>query len=282
MPARRDQAVVLRLSDYSESSQVVTLFSAAHGLVRLIAKGVRRSTRTRVAPGLDLLELGELGFLPPTGEAGLGTLTDWMQRDAFDGLRRDALRLQAGLYAAELVMNLTAELDPHAELFAALVELLRGLAQRESPLAAKPPPASIRGAEDPAAALLRFQTALLRAIGYAPNLERCCVCGKARMRGAPAYFSSTAGGLVCRDCEPQQVEKRRVSPRLIDAGDDPQLRAEWFDLLNYHLTHMAGKRFRTAERLHKLLRQRASPPAAASGRAIGLGSGRPPPATPAG
>jgi len=89
----------------------------------------------------------------------------------------------------ELVASLTEEADPHPELYAALVQTLQALA-----------------GENPAAPLLpAFQSDLLRAIGYAPNLERCMTCGRAIVRGTPVFFSASAGGLLCRDCEVHAV-----------------------------------------------------------------------------
>jgi DNA repair protein RecO (recombination protein O) len=237
MPIQSDAAVVLRLSDYSETSQVVSLFGARHGLLRLIAKGIRRGTRERFATGLDLLELGDVSFAPPRGDARLGTLTEWVQRETFRGLRRDLLRLTAGLYAAELVLGLTEEGDPHRELFDALVCLLRRLA----------------GEEAAAPLIPQFQSDLLRAIGYAPQLGECVTCHRPVRRGQPAYFSAGAGGVVCRDCEGLHVEKRRLSPGLLEsspASGDPR---DWFAVLDYHLTHIAGRRFHTAGQLAALL-----------------------------
>ena len=233
----KDEAVVVRLTEFSETSQIVSVFSIGHGQLRLIAKGARRSTKQRFAAGLDLLELGEVGFIPAHGDAQLGTLTEWVQRDAFAGLRRELVRLYAGLYAVELVAYLTEEGDPHPELFRALVETLRAL-----------------GGDAPAAPLVpAFQSDLLRAIGYAPNLEQCMGCGRPVARGGPVFFSAGAGGLLCRDCEAHYVEKWRVSPRLLGTTTRTGDPALWFELLDYHLTHIAGRRFKTAEQLGALL-----------------------------
>lgn len=248
MPTRSDQAVVLRLTDYSETSQIASLFTAAAGLVRLIAKGSRRSTRKRFAAGLDLLEYGEVGYVPPRGDAGLGTLTEWVQRDAFTGLRRDLVRQYGGLYAAELVQRLTEEYDPHPGLFDGLLELLRDLASAD----AEPPTGGGSGAS-PVAAIVRFQGTLLRTIGYAPILRQCVDCGRQRVRGTRAYFSSTAGGLICRDCEMHHQEKRRISPAMLDGERAAQDPVAWFGLLDYHLTHVAGKPHKVAGQLHALL-----------------------------
>jgi len=243
MTAQSDQGVVLRLSEFSETSQIVTLFTAESGLLRLIAKGARRGTKTRFAAGLDLLELGEVSFIPRHEGAQLGTLTEWVQRETFSGLRRELLRLHAAFYAAELVAGLTEESDPHPNLFAALATTLRGLAG-EAPAAPQVP---------------RFQAALLRAIGYEPRLQECVACGRTPARPGPVYFSARAGGLLCRDCEPNHAEKRRVPARLVGttpATGDPR---EWFALLDYHLTYIAGRRFNSAAQLAPLL-AKAPPP----------------------
>jgi DNA repair protein RecO (recombination protein O) len=245
MPVRSDQAIVLRLSDYSESSQIVTLFTARDGLVRLIAKGSRRGTRQRFAAGLDLLEHGEVGYAPARGDAGLGTLTEWLQRDAFTGLRGTLLRQYAGLYAVELVSRLTEEYDPHPELFDALLKLLGQLAGQTS--GSEPTPA------EAAVALVGFQGALLKAIGYTPVLRQCVGCGQPRVRGTRAYFSSSAGGLLCRDCEMHHADKRRLSPAMLDDHPGDRWALEWFLLLDYHLTNVAGRAFRSAARLRELL-----------------------------
>jgi DNA repair protein RecO (recombination protein O) len=240
MPTEQDQAIVLRLTEYSETSQIVTLFTAQRGLVRLIAKGARRGTAKRFAVGLDGLEYGDLSYVPARGDAQLGTLTEWKQRDAFADLRRELGRLYGGLYAAELVAALTEELDPHPTLFAALLRTLTSLA----------------GPADPPVVLACFQADLLIALGYAPNLEQCVGCGKRRPRGAAPYFSATAGGLLCRDCELHYVEKRRLPPGLLDTTPATGDARAWFTLQNYHLTHLLGRPPRTAAVLLKSLQVR--------------------------
>ena len=250
MPAQDDIAFVLRLSDYSETSQIATLFARGAGLLRLIAKGARRSTRTRFATGLDLLELGDLGYTPAKPDAGLGMLTEWKQRDTFSALRTKLVCQYGGFYAAELIAHLTQEYDPHPDLFDALHELLRRLAG-ETP---DPLPADYKHL-DPPGTIVRFQGALLRAIGFSPTLRRCVDCGHPRVRNRRAFFSSHAGGMICPDCESRHTEKRRLSPLMLDAPPEAQKAPEWFDLLDYHLTHIAGRALRTSKPLRAQIEQ---------------------------
>jgi DNA repair protein RecO (recombination protein O) len=226
---------VLRLSDFSETSQIVSLFTARAGLVRLIAKGVRRGTRSRIAVGLDLLEYGDVGYVPPRGDAGLGTLTEWVQRDAFAGLRAGLPRLYGGLYAAERIVSLTEEYDAHSGLFRALRALLEALSAEDS--------------VEPTGELVRFQVELLADVGFSPQLEHCVNCRRTPARAASVYFSSTAGGLICRDCEMHYAEKR-VVPRTLIGRQPPDGDArEWFALFDAHLTHVGGGPAKTAERI---------------------------------
>lgn len=242
METRRDEALVVRLTEYSETSQIATLFTALNGLVRLIAKGARRSTKTRFAAGLDLLELGDVMFVPPRGDAQLGTLMEWTQRDAFSGLRREALRLYGAMYAAELVTRMTEENDPHPRLYAGLVEAGRTLS----------------GTAPAAPAIVAFQERLLHEVGYAPDLHNCVGCKHHPADRQRVYFSAGGGGIVCRDCEMHVVEKRRVPAGLLASPPSEGNAAEWFKLYDYYLTYLAGQRFRTAETVARLISQAAA------------------------
>ncbi|MCG3126857.1 MAG: DNA repair protein RecO [Phycisphaerae bacterium] len=237
MATRTDDALILRLTEFSESSQIVTLLTRQAGLLKLIARGIRRGTRTRFASGLDLLEIGELTFAPPRGDAQLGTLAGWAQRDALRGLRGSATALYGGLYVAELLSVLLEEQDPAPALFDDAVSALRELA---TGAAAAP-------------VVVRFQRALLSAIGYAPALDRCVSCGHTPPRGIDAHFSASAGGLICRDCELHYVEKRRLGASLVAGDLTTSNVATWFELFDYYLTYLAAREFRTSQVLGQLL-----------------------------
>ena len=245
MPIENDRALVLRLTDYSETSQIATLLTRQFGQVRLIAKGARRSTKARAAVGLDLLELGEAAFVPAKPDAGLGTLTEWKQLEAWRGLRDSLATLCGGLYAAELAAALTLEHDPHPELFDALLRLLETLAG---------PPALVADANRAVlTAIVRFQADLLKSIGLAPNLRQCISCGKARRRGTPAWFSSHGGGLVCEKCQERVAEKHPIEPLLLDGAKGTTPPAGWFALLDYHLSQVGGRAWESGWALRSAL-----------------------------
>lgn len=241
MALQNDQAIVLRLSEFSETSQIVTLLTRNAGQQRLIGKGLKRAPRTRVAVGLDLLERGDVAYLPARPGADLAMLTEWVQRDAFAGLRAALPKLYAGLYLAETTAALTEPEDPHVTLFDALRDALERLAS----------PAPESAAIGPI--VVRFQLRLLEAIGLTPQFRTCVDCGRPRERGAPAWFSAAAGGLLCRHCAGRHREKHELAPGLVDTRLEQSPPADWFGVFDYHLTHTAGRAFQLSGPVRKCL-----------------------------
>jgi len=241
-----DLAITLRHFDYGETSQVLILFGRASGKIRLIAKGVKRSTRTRFATGIDLLEMGELVFsFRPERQAAMGTLVEWKQTTIYSGLRTDPNKLFGAQYAAEITARLTEDHDPHPVLFDAMENALRSLENAPLPLIE----------------IVRYQVSLLTEIGLFPQLDACSECKKNWYRSNGWQFSSHNGGLVCRDCEGMLVEKRRLHDGAVellrrirdrDAEDstDSTVSHVWegcFDVLDYHLAHLMGRPASLAE-----------------------------------
>ncbi len=238
----KDSAVVLRRLDYSETSQVLSMFTREHGQQRLIAKGVKRSTKTRVAVGIDLLESGRVVFSRRPGkEDNLATLTEWHQEDNFAHLRRDLTRCYAAQYAAEVTSHLTEVHDPHPGLFDGLLGLLRSLETG-----------------DALSTLAAYLWLLLTEIGLRPDLSRCTACNRPVGAGDALYFSSRQGGAICLDCEPAIVEKRRIAKgvaQVLVTKTRPAsgLALPVFDLLDYHITETMARRPRLSKMLRAVL-----------------------------
>src|ERR1700754_2499049 len=111
MPLARDRSICLRKVEYSETSQILTLFGKTHGLVRVIAKGAHRRTKAGASKfdgGLELLDIGQAVFTFDPGR-DLNTLTEWGLREGHLEIRKGLRGMYLGLYACELVANLIEE-----------------------------------------------------------------------------------------------------------------------------------------------------------------------------
>lgn len=144
-----EQAFVLHLHPYSETSLVVDVFSRNHGRVALLARGARRprSAMRGMLMAFQPLELGWFG----SGEVKTLAKAEWI-----GGMPLLAGRcLLLGYYLNELLVKMLAREDAHPALFAAYAAALQALAQ---------------GAAD-APELRRFEKTLLKELGYGLTLD---------------------------------------------------------------------------------------------------------------
>lgn len=247
MPLCSDRCICLRKVEYSETSQILTLFTRQHGLMRVIAKGAHRATKagaSKFGGGIDLLDVGEAVFTLDL-EKQLGTLTEWTLREGHLSLRRSLRAMYLAQYAAELVSFLIEEHDPHPELFDRLEQALFAL-----------PGAQVEEV------FLAFQLDLMRETGYLAEWSTCVGCGAIISDREPAFFSPQRGGVVCRQCEAAVPDRLRVDNRLLrmvqlmmrlprsdgSAQRLPRLTRHQTDPINRllagHVEHTLGRRLR--------------------------------------
>ncbi len=194
-----DEAVVLTVSDYSETSQIVTLFSRRNGKVRTLAKGAKRPKSPFGGP-IDKLQRVEAVF-SARPQSRLGTLAELTQAETFPGLRDRLPAFRAASCAAELVLLGTEELDPSPELFDSLTKTLRALST----------------GQNSAILLYYFELQLLRLLGLMPELGRCVSCRRRRSERQGALFSPAAGGVLCRRCRSQGEEGIPAKAKALEA-----------------------------------------------------------------
>lgn len=180
-PSYRDRAVVVRTHDFGEADRVVVLLTRAHGLVRAVAKGVRRS-KSRFGSRVQLFVDLDVHLYPGRNLATL-TGADTVAYYA-SGIIEDYARYTAACAVVNCAERLcVAETGDDPFLFDAVVEALAAM-QHDS---------------RPEVGLDAF---LLRAMGHsgwAPSLFACAQCGQA---GPHHAFHPRAGGAVCVRCRP--------------------------------------------------------------------------------
>lgn len=189
-------AICIRAVDYSETSQIVTLFTRTNGKIGAIAKGSKRPKSAFDGP-LEVFSHGKIVFSNSSREK-LAVLTELEQQAPLTHLSSDLHAMNCACFAAELVEKLTDEYDPHPQLFDKFLQFLQDANERKNPLAM----------------LILFQLSLLREIGLQPVLNGCVNCKSASTGDwLEYYFSSSANGLICRDCESSFPDKIRLSKR---------------------------------------------------------------------
>jgi DNA repair protein RecO (recombination protein O) len=238
---KKDTAICLRTVDYSETSQVLTLFTKISGKVAAIAKGAKRKKNSFDGP-VETLAYGHIIFKPAPDE-GLATLTEFQQTPVFMLLTRKLFTLNAALFAAELTEAFTETDDPHPNLFDVLFNFLNDLQQTQD-------------FKDAASLLIVFQLSLLSEIGARPVMKNCTNCKLAlSSEWGKFYFSSNANGLICPDCQSNYQDRTSLShqtahclydlSKLTDATEATINELE--KLMIRHFTHLMHRPPKTAK-----------------------------------
>lgn len=246
MSTEKGTAIVLRVVDFSETSNVVTLLTREWGKIHALAKGGRRP-KGPFESALDLLALCRVVFLRKSSEA-LDLLTEAKLERRFRGRDRDLSSLYAGYYVAELLNELTDDYDPHPSLFDAAEATLLALSTTETPIAAL---------------ILRFELTALRLLGHFPSLRNCVECGDRVEPADRLSFGIQAGGVLCRRCRPGQKQVVSVSEQTVRLLEyyaaqsaewqpveiDRRVAGELRGLLNHYLYNLLGRK----PRMHSYL-----------------------------
>jgi DNA repair protein RecO (recombination protein O) len=234
----KDRAICIRAVDYSETSQVVTLFGRLAGKICAIAKGSKRPKSAFEGP-IEPLSFGDIVF-SGSHKDKLATLTEFQPQPVRGELRRNFAALQYALFATELLDLLTEEYDPHVDLFDQFLQFLQDI--EEGKVGPDRRDILIR--------LILLQFVLLHEVGLRPILSACANCKRPfGTDWRESYFSASANGLICRDCEMSFPDKIRLSPKAAHAlaeikqlvQADQATLDEIEQVLIHHFTHILGR-----------------------------------------
>jgi DNA repair protein RecO (recombination protein O) len=188
------QAVLLRSHEYGDTSRILRFYTEALGLLSVVARGVRGRTGKGAAV-LSSFASGRLtAWVKPHRD--LHTMKDFDAARVRTGIGRSVVRLAGASVAAELVLT-HADEEPHPALFSTLEAVLDALESAE---------------EDAlSVAALSGGWRLVDALGFAPQLGPCVLCGASITPEEVGRFDFAAGGVRCGRCS-EGASGPRVGP----------------------------------------------------------------------
>jgi DNA repair protein RecO (recombination protein O) len=190
----RTEAVLLRAHDYGDTSSILRFYTASHGLLSMVARGVRGRTGKGTAT-MATFASGELTVYVKA-HRDLHTMKDFDCRRLRNGLAGDMLRFTGASAAAEVVLS-HAEQETHPGLFEALVSTLDQL--------------ECADAADLSGTVLAGLWTIIEAFGFAPQIEGCIRCGEVLEEADVGRFDLAAGGVRCPNCS-EGAAGPRVGP----------------------------------------------------------------------
>lgn len=176
-------AIILQVFAYGETSKILRLLTATHGLLSVMARGARRP-RSQYGGVLEPFSRGNAN-LYIRGNRDIQTLSGFDLTHSGQALGADLLRFGGASLLSEIVLRTTME-EPNPRLFELVVNALRKL--------------ETETAADLEAALLGETWRLATCLGFEPELSFCLECGRDVPDGEDARFDYGAGGIRCSDC----------------------------------------------------------------------------------
>jgi DNA repair protein RecO (recombination protein O) len=183
MPLVTVDAIILQAFPYSDTSKILRLLTASHGVQSVIARGALRP-RSRYGGVLEPFTDGVASF-HFREQRDLHNLSEFELTRPRQRLGRDLVRFGSASLIAEIVLRTGSE-QAAPEVFARAREALSRLE-------------AVDTAEVEAEALAQAW-ALVTVLGFGPALERCAGCGDRIPDGRELYFDYAAGGLQCGEC----------------------------------------------------------------------------------
>lgn len=104
--AQHTQGIVLARTNYGEADRIVTFLTRDYGKVRAMAKGVRKE-RSKLAGGIELFSVSDVGFVPGRGE--LATLTSSRLLSHYNGFLQDLPKIDFVYSALKLINKFTTD-----------------------------------------------------------------------------------------------------------------------------------------------------------------------------
>ena len=192
-------AINLKSYNLNDSDKIVVMYSKDNGLIKGVAKGVKKP-KSKLGARMDLLVANTLQLIK--GKS-MDTIIQAQTINHFQKTRENYDKLVISSYLSELVINLGEGSETASE---EIYELLYKALHKISASGNK---------KDMLIAAIKFQLKLLLIIGFCVELDSCLCC-REQILNEEMYFSSTMGGIVCKECNEHLGIKLKMHYKIRD------------------------------------------------------------------
>jgi|GEM_PF-1592346 len=201
------EAIILKKNVFSESNEIVTMYSRELGKVRGVARAIKK-LQSKLAFGLQQLFYSRIEIVDRRKRL---TIIGAKPLETFKNMRERRQAVHAALYAAELVLKSTADEQPNQELFDYFLKFLKHLDRSEEP---------------EHQCYNFFGWHVLALTGYKVDPKICVVCSRPLNSENPIFFSNRKSGFVCHLCAPKVSDLKKINLKIYqffaEATENPE------------------------------------------------------------
>lgn len=193
-------AINLKSYNLSESDKIIVMYSKEKGLIKGVAKGVKKP-KSKLGARMDSLVANTV--MLRKGRT-FNTICQAESINTFKQTRTDLDKIFYSMYIAEVVGNFGLEEDPSSEvIYSLLYRALGAVADAENKVQIL-------------IAVIKFQLKMMIESGFSLEFDTCLNC-RHDAKGQTVYFVPELGGIVCPECAGSiPYVKKQMPSRLCD------------------------------------------------------------------
>jgi len=176
-------AINLKTYNLSESDKIVVMYSKEKGLIRGVAKGVKKP-KSKLGARMDLLVANKLMLYKGKN---MDRICQAEAINTFNKTRQNMDKIFYSMYISEVVNNFGVEEDPCSK---DIYELLYKALDKIS---------NAKDNVEILIAIIKFQLKMMQISGFGIELDTCLCCGE-HIKDENMFFSSNMGGIICSEC----------------------------------------------------------------------------------
>ncbi len=246
-------AINLKSYNLSESDKIIVMYSKDKGLIRGVAKGVKKP-KSKLGARMDLLVANTL--MLHKGK-NLDTICQAEVLNTFNKTRQDIDKIMYSMYVTEVVHNFGLEEDPSSEIiYNLLYKTLNTISSAQTKV-------------EILIAVIKFQLKMMIESGFSIEFDTCLHC-HCNVGNETMYFVPQLGGIICKDCANNiHYNKKQMPYKLRDffkqmAINDFDEKGEFetkanekvctvtFEVLKEYITLKSPKKFKSTDILQEL------------------------------
>lgn len=176
-------AINLKSYNLNDADKIIVMYSKDNGLIKGVAKGIKKP-KSKLGARMDLLVANSLQLLKGRS---MDTIIQAQTLNNFKKTREDFDKLMLSSYISELVINFgEGSENASKEIYDLLYKALNRISDSKDK-------------KEALIAVIKFQLKILLIMGFCVELDTCLCC-RERVLDEEMYFSSTMGGIICKEC----------------------------------------------------------------------------------
>lgn len=227
METFKTDAINLKTYPISENDNIVVMFSKELGLIKGVAKGVKRP-KSKLGARMQALVCNSLVL---NHKKTLDTIKEASALNPFNKLRYDFDKLTMALYVVETVntfcINENKDKEQNEIIYNLIYKTLENIQNSTNEI-------------ETILSGVKFQLWFMKEIGFGIEFERCLKCSKKAEE--TVLFSPQTGGITCLDCGVENVQyiklHSKIKDFLLTLNNTPiDIKTRYDELANFKVTN---------------------------------------------